>query len=188
MRSKYLKANLESSADLEKEVARIASLNKDDLRAFWRKTKGHGPPEALSKDLIARALAQVLQEACLGSLSPNLRKQLIGFANGQGENARYIKTGSVIVREYQGRLHEVVVVPDGFLWAGQTYRSLSTIALKITGTSWNGPRFFGLRCKRERHSRESKDATPTDTQLVEKAVPAARKSKNVNRIDGVVAL
>jgi hypothetical protein len=58
---------------------------------------------------------------------------------------RRVKVGSVIVREYQRKLHEVMVVPDGFLWQGQIYSSLSTIALRITGTSWSGRRFFGLR-------------------------------------------
>ena len=53
--------------------------------------------------------------------------------------------GSIIVREYQGKVHEVMVVPDGLIWQGKAYASLSTIARKITGTSWNGPRFFGLR-------------------------------------------
>jgi hypothetical protein len=56
-----------------------------------------------------------------------------------------VKVGSIIVREHQGKLHEVLVVPDGFCWQGQIFASLSTIARKITGTSWNGPRFFGLR-------------------------------------------
>ena len=56
-----------------------------------------------------------------------------------------MKVGSVIVREYQGKLHEVLVVPGGFCWQGEVFASLSTIARKITGTSWNGPRFFGLR-------------------------------------------
>jgi hypothetical protein len=149
MRREAVKKNSASSMalNLEQEVARIASLSKDELRALWRKTKGQGPPEALSKDLIARVLTQALQEARFGGLAPNLHKQLAASASECGQNARYVKTGSIIVREYQGQLHEVVVVPEGFLWAGQTYRSLSTIALKITGTSWNGPRFFGLRGK-----------------------------------------
>jgi hypothetical protein len=38
-----------------------------------------------------------------------------------------------------------MVVPGGFSWQEKTYASLSTIARAITGTSWNGPRFFGLR-------------------------------------------
>ena len=55
--------------------------------------------------------------------------------------------GSVLVREHGGKRHEVIAVPGGFLWEGHTYHSLSVIAHKITGTRWNGPRFFGLRGK-----------------------------------------
>ncbi|HZZ25330.1 MAG TPA: DUF2924 domain-containing protein [Roseiarcus sp.] len=58
---------------------------------------------------------------------------------------RHLKVGSIIVREFQGAVHEVMIVPDGFCWQGTVYASLSTIARKITSTSWNGPRFFGLR-------------------------------------------
>jgi len=50
-----------------------------------------------------------------------------------------------MVREHQGTLHEVMVVPGGFSWQEKTYPSLSIIAQAITGISWNGPRFFGLR-------------------------------------------
>ncbi len=53
--------------------------------------------------------------------------------------------GTVLLREYQGERHTVTVVPNGYVWHETTYASLSTIARAITGTSWNGPRFFGLR-------------------------------------------
>jgi hypothetical protein len=49
------------------------------------------------------------------------------------------------VREWQGTAHHVTIVNDGFVWNGQTHRSLSSIARAITGTKWNGPRFFGMR-------------------------------------------
>ena len=65
------------------------------------------------------------------------------------EPVRHLKIGSVIVREHQGEIHEVMVAPGGFCWSGQIYSSLSAIARKITGVSWNGPRFFGLRGKDE---------------------------------------
>jgi hypothetical protein len=94
--------------------------------------------------LIARALAHWLQEECLGRLASQLRKVLASIAKKGAEPVRRVKAGSVIVREYQGKLHEVMVVPGGFLWQEQTYTSLSTIALRITGTSWSGRRFFGL--------------------------------------------
>jgi hypothetical protein len=58
---------------------------------------------------------------------------------------RRLKPGAVLVREYRGERHTVMVVPEGFSWKGMTYTSLSTIARAITGTAWNGPRFFGLR-------------------------------------------
>jgi hypothetical protein len=58
---------------------------------------------------------------------------------------RHLKVGFVIVREYQGKMQEVMVVPGTFCWQGQVYSSLSTIAQRITGTSWNGPRFLALR-------------------------------------------
>jgi hypothetical protein len=53
------------------------------------------------------------------------------------------------VREHRGTLHEVMVVLGGFHWQGKIHASLSTIARRITGTAWNGPRFFGLRGKAE---------------------------------------
>jgi len=55
----------------------------------------------------------------------------------------------VLVREYQGKRHTVTVVPGGYVWRENTYASLSTIARAITGTAWNGPRFFGLRTRRD---------------------------------------
>ena len=42
-------------------------------------------------------------------------------------------------------MHQVTVLADGFAWSGNTYRSLSKVAFAITGSRWNGPRFFGLR-------------------------------------------
>jgi hypothetical protein len=63
----------------------------------------------------------------------------------RAELNRRLKPGAVLVREYQGKRHTVIVVPEGFSWQDATYTSLSTIARTITGTAWNGPRFFGLR-------------------------------------------
>jgi Protein of unknown function (DUF2924) len=56
-----------------------------------------------------------------------------------------LKPGTVLVREYQGERHSVVVASDGFVWREETYASLSIVARLITGTNWNGPKFFGMR-------------------------------------------
>jgi len=134
-----------AAADLAAELDRIAAMNVDELRHLWREKRDEEPPPALTKDLLGRALAHWLQEERLGGLASHLRKFLASISEKGAEPVRRVKVGSVIVREYQGKLHEVMVVPDGFLWQGQSYSSLSTIALRITGTSWSGRRFFGLR-------------------------------------------
>ncbi len=134
---------------LDAEINHIAAMNIEKLRVLWREMMERPAPDSLSKDLIARALSYRLQEQSLGVPNPHLRRLLASLAKPGGEPIRHLKIGSVIVREFEGKVHEVMVAPGGFYWSGQTYASLSAIARKITGTSWNGPRFFGLRGKEE---------------------------------------
>lgn len=139
------RASQPAAWDLDAELARIATLTIDQLRDEWREFLGVDPPPALTKDLIARVLSYRLQEKVLGGLGQRLCKALDAIGKGNQAPVQRIKVGSVLVREHDGQLHEVYVAPDGFSWQSQTYASLSTIARKITGTNWNGPRFFGLR-------------------------------------------
>jgi hypothetical protein len=132
---------------LQAELDRIAALNLAALRTLWLKTNGRGAPKAMSGELLARAIAYQVQEKRLGGLARELRRRLDALARGGGETTRHLKVGTVIVREYLTETHEVMVVPGGFCWKEKTFPSLSAIALAITGTSWNGPRFFGLRGK-----------------------------------------
>lgn len=67
--------------------------------------------------------------------------KLVAFGRGQVE----LKAGTILSREWNGITHRAIVIDDGFLWDGVRYDSLSAIAFAITGTRWNGPRFFGLR-------------------------------------------
>jgi hypothetical protein len=134
---------------LEAELDRIAALGLDELRALWLKMTGQSAPRVLSGALLARMIAHRVQEQRLGKLSREMRQRLDGLARGGGEPVRHLKVGTVMMREHQGMTHEVIVVPGGFSWKDKTYPSLSAIAKGITGTSWNGPRFFGLRGKSE---------------------------------------
>ena len=79
--------------------------------------------------------------------------------NGRLELPRRIKPGSELVRTFNRRTYRVVVMEKGFAWEGKTFSSLSEIALEITGTKWNGPRFFGLRSA---SSREQGGPKPHD--------------------------
>ena len=64
--------------------------------------------------------------------------------------------GTVLVREWDRQSQRVMVTADGFAWNGQTYDSLSKVAFAITGTKWNGPRFFGLRDQEDRSTMEAR--------------------------------
>jgi hypothetical protein len=67
-----------------------------------------------------------------------------------------LKPGTVVLmREHRDVRHTVTVVLNGFVWQEQTFPSLTTVARAITGTSWNGPRFFGLRIKRDADQTEA---------------------------------
>jgi Protein of unknown function (DUF2924) len=134
------------------EIDRIRSLSLDALRSLWRATFRTSPPPAFTKDLIARFLCWLIQEQAFGGLDPKTAKHLASLARGDrspADRPRHLKPGTVLVREYQGERHTVTVVANGFVWCEATYASLSTIARAITGTNWNGPRFFGLRIDKE---------------------------------------
>jgi hypothetical protein len=140
---------------VEAEVRSIGSMNIVQLRALWQTTFKGTPPKAFGPDLLRRALAQKIQEQAYGGLDTKtvrLLNQLIAQSaknNGKIVLPRRIKAGAVIVRDWKSKRHSVTVADDGFVFNGQTYESLSEIARLITGTRWNGPRFFGLRSKGE---------------------------------------
>ncbi len=161
----------------EAELSHISRLGIDDLRALWRTTFRNTPPPALSRDMLARMITYRMQEARFGALDPSIRKLLIRLASGHREPARRLKVGSVIVREYPGTRHEVIVVSGGFEWQGEVHGSLSTVARAITGTAWNGPRFFGLRGKTKSGvgGEPEKDADPVAVR------PTARGSIQSSR-------
>src|SRR5438876_11510113 len=71
-----------------------------------------------------------------------------------------LKSGTRLMREWQGRTYEVVVLDDGFSWQGTRCNSLSAIARKITGTAWSGPLFFGLKQNRTAGRRSSPTPLP----------------------------
>ncbi len=155
------------SADLaaiEVEIERIRSLDLDALRAEWRKVFKRLPPSCLTKDILGRMIAYRLQEQAFGGLDRQIAKMLDRLARGgkaATELNRRLKPGTVLLREYQGERHEVTVTPDGYIWRGATFPSLSAIAGAITRTSWNGRRFFGVLGRAEKYA---DDRSPAKTR------------------------
>src|SRR3954463_1076075 len=104
-------------AAIEAEIARIRSLSPDALRRHWRVIFGRTPPAALSKDLLGRMIAYCLQERAFGGLDRESLRVLAGLPRHSAPPRRpRLKTGTVLVRDYQGQRHTVTVVSDGFDW------------------------------------------------------------------------
>lgn len=125
---------------VDDEVRTLEGLGLQDLREVWRARFGV-PPGLRSPELMRRSLAWRIQAQAFGGIDPRLRRRL----RGGGRVGEGLEHGGRIVREWRGQRHEVEVVDGGYLWNGRTFRSLSPIAFEITGTRWNGPKFFGLR-------------------------------------------
>jgi len=136
--------------ELECDIAGLVDRSTQDLRLAWRQSHRTGPPSGLSRDLLIRALAYQLQERTEGGAIPALQRRLQGLAEEfeKGPSSSHsrimLKTGTMLVRQWRGHAHTVLVRENGFEYDGQCYRSLTVIAEKITGAHWSGPRFFGL--------------------------------------------
>ena len=161
---------------IDAALARISEMTVEQVRVCWRNRFASDPPAAFSKDLLARALCHRLQEQAFGGLSAATSRLLRSLVKSGAEPPRQVKVGSVIIREHQGVVHEVLVVPGGFCWQGKTYDSLSTIAKTITGTGWNGPRFFGLRSRRMDDQEEDPAAGRASVDRDRKPQPSSSRT------------
>src|SRR5882724_786487 len=144
---------------VEDELDRLATMPIAQLRVRYRQVFRTDPPKAFGPDLLRRSIAYRIQEKAYGGLSrpaqrllDQMMKAFAAKPNGKIVLPRRIKPGSVLVREWKGKSHRVMVLADGFAYDGEIYGNLSEIAGFITGTRWNGPRFFGLRSKTEESS------------------------------------
>src|SRR5947209_760706 len=153
------------SADpaVEAELDRLAVIPVAQLRVRYREVFRADPPKAFGPDLLRRSVAHRIQEKAFGGLSrttqrllDQMMKAFSAKPNGRIVLPRRIKPGSVLAREWKGRSHRVMVLADGFAYDSNTFSNLSEIAGLITGTRWNGPRFFGLRSKTDESSEPAK--------------------------------
>ena len=139
---------------VEAELDRLATMPVAQLRLRYAQVFRTDPPKAFGPDLLRRSIAQRIQEKAYGGLSRSVQRLLdqmmkayAAKPRGKIVLPRRIKPGSVLVREWKRTSHRVMVLADGFAYDGRNFRNLSEIAGLITGTRWNGPRFFGLRPK-----------------------------------------
>jgi hypothetical protein len=162
MGQKHRNGRITTQASIEDEIVHLRDLDLKGLSARWQSVLQRPAPDHLSRHLLFAILAYRLQADRFGDLDHETR-QLLDRAGAKESGAAMsaplvsfdqkrteLKPGTVLVREWDRKSQRVVVMADGFAWNGQTYDSLSKVAFAITGTRWNGPRFFGLRNKDDR--------------------------------------
>jgi hypothetical protein len=168
-----MKRGIQDATACREALSRLPTLKIAELRQQWRALyKAEASPH-LSRELLVRAVAYRMQEVALRGLRPVRQRQLRQIAQqykqtGAANTPRHpeLKPGTRLIREWQGRTYDVLVLDDGFSWQGTSYRSLSAIARKITGTAWSGPLFFGLKQNRSATRRSSQLPGPVGAPTV----------------------
>ena len=156
-----------TQSSIEDEIAHLRGLSIKGLRSRWQGVFQRAAPTHLTQHLLFAVIAYRLQADRFGDLDHATKQMLNGLVAkeaGPALSARLasfdqkrakLTPGTVLVREWDRQSQRVMVLANGFAWNGQTYDSLSKVAFAITGTKWNGPRFFGLRDKEGRLGEEA---------------------------------
>jgi Protein of unknown function (DUF2924) len=162
MREKRRNGRVSTKPSVDDEIVHLRGLDLKGLRARWHSVLQRPAPDHLPRHLLFAIVVYRIQADRFGDLDHETR-QLLDLTDptepARAMTARLVcfdqkksdlTPGTVLVREWDRRSQRVMVMSDGFAWNGQTYDSLSKVAFAITGTRWNGPRFFGLRDKEGR--------------------------------------
>ncbi len=141
----------QGTRDLTDQLREIAQMDHAACTEALAALPGITLLSRLRVQTLRRNLAYEIQARAPGRLSPKEQRALKAIAGGTSAGdggAAIASPGTHLVREWNGRTYRVEVAEDGYVLDGTVYGSLSAVAKRITGTSWSGPRFFGLAKKR----------------------------------------
>jgi hypothetical protein len=131
------------------QIIDLEAKSASELRQTYNQIMPKKCAANANKEYLRPRIAYRLQELSFGSLSTETKNQLLKIAGGISLNSLKhhsdLMIGTKICRQWNGTTHEVEVLKDCFEYCGQKFKSLSSIARKITGTRWNGPKFFKLK-------------------------------------------
>jgi len=145
---------------IENIIKELETLPRVELIKNWQKRFNLTPPQQVRREFLIKHIAWDIQAQQQGGYTPQTKKKLetlskalaknneiqdINIANLKIHQNIEIKEGTKLIREYQGKNHEVLALDKGFKYKDKTYKSLSAIANEITGSRWNGKVFFGIK-------------------------------------------
>ena len=131
-----------------RQVLELERMTAAELRKVYNNLFELSCSDNANKEQLIPKIAYRIQESAFGGLSQSTKAKLDLIAKAEGTTLNKhcnLLTGTKICKEYNGIMHSIEVLKDGFEYNGQKWKSLSAIATKITGTKWNGPKFFNLR-------------------------------------------
>lgn len=126
------------------QITDFTDRSRDELKELWKEEIGSEVPPRISQSTLLRVLINEHQWKISGQSRKRYMKKLKRIIDVKASSKPLAHAGNRLIREWNGRQYVVDVLPDGYLWNGKTWRSLSAIAKEITGTKWSGPRFFGV--------------------------------------------
>ena len=147
------------AAELRQRIDSLDALPVNELKALWLEAWGNPSPKGARRRLLMLGIAWRWQAEARGGFRPETARRLAALEKGARRAAGVGKTdvaaaarprpGARLLRDGRGARHEVHVTHTGYLWQGQSFGSLSSVAKAITGVNRNGPAFFGLRANGE---------------------------------------
>jgi hypothetical protein len=144
-------------------LTQLEGLPLAEIRKVWSDMFGQSPP-AVGKEFLTLGIGYEIQARVHGRIPATQQRQLDRSAAALCQTRRHspsapmrLPLGTQLLREWHGKTYYVTVLADGFSFNGTFYPSLTSIARKITGCSWPGPAFFGLRSRKPQSRRASRD-------------------------------
>jgi hypothetical protein len=143
---------------IENIIEELKSFSRDKLIQKWLEIFKQAPSQSVRREFLIKHLVWEIQAKEKGGYTSQTRKKLESLARSSEQNKEVnansikslnahkltIKAGTKLIREYQGKNHEVIVLEKGYQYQNKFYRSLSAIANEITRSRWNGKVFFGI--------------------------------------------
>ena len=144
---------MNNSDMLEQQLTALAGMNMAELKTRFLELYGFDCGATNAKGLRNR-IAYKLQEICFGGISEEDKELLEKLADNDPaanlnfKDVRFMPAakGKRLRREWRGKTYEVLIRDDGnFEYNGVIFHSLTSVAGVITGTHWNGKKFFGVK-------------------------------------------